>query len=249
MRKLLDHLRALIRPLLRCTDAVLNQNPRLSGYWQNVKWRIKYHLDHPRYTPRLDSLLRQPHRRILAESVIDLGVGPAGVLEVGCGKGQNLIILAEVLPGSTLQGIDISRAVVDLARKELKARSISTVTIGEGGTDSLASVADETFDVVLCDAVLMYLPPAKIFEALRQMLRVARRGVIVGTWHEDIPTSETIPSHYDEGAWIHDYRRVLKDLGGITVDIRSYPEGAWQDLRWKRYGNIVSLVKHGPEQS
>lgn len=229
---------ALLRPLFHFVDARLDRSRYFCNRWQALKWRIKYWVGSPRYTPPFETLLLQPHRRWLVDAVLAFGVDAGGVLDVGCGKAQNLVLLAQARPGIRLEGIDISHSAIEAARVELDSRNLARIKVGLGGTDDLSTFDDGTFDVVVSDAVLMYLSPEQLSSALREMLRIARKGLVLGTWHQE-QTKVGVAARYDEGAWIHDYRRLLGNTKGIKVDIQRYPEGTWQDARWLRYGVLV----------
>lgn len=196
----------------------------------------------PRYTPIFETLLRRPHRRLLVNSVVALGIGDGGVLDVGCGKGPNLVLLAQELPGIRLEGIDLSRSAVDAAGAELASRNLSGIRVSQGGTGDLTTFESGAFDIVVSDAVLIYLSPEQISATLREMLRIARKGLVLGTWHQDLSLGD-VAARYDEGAWIYDYHQLLDNMDGIKLDIQLYPEGVWQDARWQRYGVMV-VVAH-----
>jgi len=137
-----------------------------------------------------------------------------------------------------LAGLDVSRAAVRVARRELATRGLRGVTLHVGDITSMEMFRDGQFDVVLADAVLMYLPPKEIGRALGEMLRVARRGLLLSTWHVEIEEGVT-PWLYDEGTWIYDYRRVVPHCRSVDVRVRRYPDGAWTDARWRKWGCLI----------
>lgn len=47
-----------------------------------------------------------------------LAPAPARILEVGCGTGRNLLELAELFPAAQLTGVDLSGAMLDVARRK-----------------------------------------------------------------------------------------------------------------------------------
>jgi trans-aconitate methyltransferase len=120
-----------------------------------------------------------------------------------------------------LYGTDISRAAVRDARRNAPGAEIAMESLA-----SLVSYPAKSIDVVLCDAVLMYVPPHKIADAISEMCRLACRGVVISAW--------TGKPDYNEGAWVHDFEAM-----GATVT--PFPEGSWSDERWNKYGAIVTL--------
>ncbi len=211
----------------------------LAGAWQRLKWTLKYHLGRPGHVPDFETLLSRPHRAILLERLD--GFGPwRSLLEVGCGRGVNLLLLAKRKPDATLAGIDTSVAAIRAARAELAKRGIWQVDLKAGTATKLVGCADKSVDVVLADAVLMYIPPEDIVVVLSEMLRVVRMGVVAGVWNMDMPPPGD-PWRYDEGTWVYDYRRIIAESLGFNVNVEPYPVGAWDDVRWKRYGAILRI--------
>lgn len=206
--------------------------------WQRLKWALKYRLGSNRHVPDLVTLAERPHRPLLLETFDALGPWRSA-LEVGCGRGVNLLLLARRYPGATLIGMDISARAIESAQREL-ARYAVKARLSVGGAEDLSAYADNSADVVLADAVTMYLPPTSIYAALKEMCRVARLGVVVSTWHAVVASSSS-PWIYDEGAWVYDYQRLLYDLPGFKSDILRYPADIWHDARWRAYGSIVRI--------
>ena len=147
--------------------------------------------------------------------------------------------MSHAIPGIALCGIDISVAAISQARRELEARGIVGVRLEVGGGEALTAFGSRSIDIVIADAVLTYIPPRQIIVVINEMLRVARKGIILGTWHFE-PDSSGKPWLYDEGAWVYDYRRLLGRYSGLAVSIVPYPEDVWTDARWNRYGVVLT---------
>src|SRR5205823_11810789 len=108
--------------------------------------------------------------------------GVTSVLEVGCGPGQNLYLLSKVLPRASLHGIDISATAIEQAKREFAARGISGVHLATADVAAMSAFVGSAVDVVIADAVLFYVSPSRIENSLAEMLRVARRGLVLQTW-------------------------------------------------------------------
>lgn len=233
----MEALASLLRRLWRVIDERLDRSV-LGSQWQHGKWQIAYRFRKNNRVPAFQDLIGQAHRRVLVETVIAFGdVG--SVLEVGCGRGQNLYLLSQAIPGITLYGIDISGAVISQAARALEAKGISSVRLDVGSGETLTAFRGGTVDVVIADAVLMYVPPQRINDVIGEMLRVARKSIVLGTWHFEA-TADSEPWLYDEGTWVYDYRRLFERYSGLVVTVTPYPEGAWIDARWSRYGVVLT---------
>lgn len=228
-----------VKSFLRRVDERLDKSV-LSGTWQRWKWALKYRLGKQEYVPDFDTLVCRPHRKYLLDAIDAFGPWRSA-LEVGCGKGANLYLLANRHTGVKLAGVDVSLMAIEQARAELSRRGVGGVRLEVMGAIDLRSLAEGSFDVVFSDAVLMYVPPADISAAIDEMVRVARLGVVVSAWHQD-SRSEEEPWWYNEGAWIYDYRRLLEGQPGGSLEVLPYPEEAWANIsRWRKYGCLIRL--------
>lgn len=106
------------------------------------------------------------------------------VLEVGCNRGHNLVLLAELL-GETCDvvGIEPNRHALELARQ-------ATPKIGvlHGNAFDLP-FKDCSMDLVFTAGVLIHIGPAELPRALAEMARVSRRYLLAIEYfaEEDTP--------------------------------------------------------------
>lgn len=108
------------------------------------------------------------------------GIDYAGcrhVLEVGCGVGAQLRILARRFPGTRFTGVDISPEQIATARVLLKEEIASgQVTVAEGSAYALPFAA-ESFDGAFFCWFFEHL--ADPLAALRESLRVLSKGAVI----------------------------------------------------------------------
>jgi len=100
---------------------------------------------------------------------------PATVLDAGCGEGETLDRLSEVLPPAPT-GIDLNPESVEFA-----ARRLPGATIRQADLLNLP-FEDGSFDLVFCLEVLEHLHEPR--QAIRELARVSKRAVIVSVPHE-----------------------------------------------------------------
>lgn len=88
---------------------------------------------------------RKVYRQIVAEVN---KARPTNILDIGCGPGNILMRLAEVLPDSKFMGIDPSPSMVEIARKRVIRRGLSgRVTVRMGSSRNLD--IDSMFDLII----------------------------------------------------------------------------------------------------
>lgn len=78
------------------------------------------------------------------------------VLDIGMGTGRNTKLLLN--NGATVEGIDISKGMMDEAKKKLKGKTVN-FTVADAGEK--IPFKNNTFDYVLCMRVLKYIPTWK----------------------------------------------------------------------------------------
>ncbi|MEU5622231.1 class I SAM-dependent methyltransferase [Streptomyces tendae] len=108
---------------------------------------------------------------------------PGDVLDLGCGTGSLSLLAAE--QGHRVIGVDLSPAMVELARSKLAGRDAVFLT----GDAAAPPVGEQRFDAVLVRHVLWTLPdPGRALRHWRQLLRPRGRLVLVeGVWGSVAP--------------------------------------------------------------
>ena len=102
-------------------------------------------------------------------------LGAESVLDAGCGEGETLARLGDVL-GERASAIDIHDECVAYTRQRLPHVDVSKTSVCE------LPYPDRAFDLVLCIEVMEHLDrPA---EALRELCRVSARDLVVSVPYE-----------------------------------------------------------------
>lgn len=102
-------------------------------------------------------------------------VASARVLELGCGRGGNLLPMAAALGGATLVGVDRSTRHIDDARRIAHESALDNVTFLESAFESMPAPA-APFDFVLAHGLASWIAP----EARRELLRTVARSLAPG---------------------------------------------------------------------
>jgi SAM-dependent methyltransferase len=96
----------------------------------------------------------------------------SSVLDVGCAKGFMLHDMAELIPGITVKGVDVSDYAIEHAIDDMKPHvSVASAT--------KLPFADKSFDVVISINTVHNLVRDDSAEALREIERVARKGAFI----------------------------------------------------------------------
>ncbi|MGI5442382.1 class I SAM-dependent methyltransferase [Streptomyces shenzhenensis] len=131
---------------------------------------------------------------------------PADVLDLGCGTGSLALLAAE--RGHRVTGVDLSPAMVDLARAKTAGRD-AVFLVGDAAAPP---VGERRFDAVLVRHVLWTLPgPGRVLRHWSGLLRPGGRLVLVeGVWGAVSPVG--IPA-----------ARLTALLEPIASDVRTEP--------------------------
>ena len=108
------------------------------------------------------------------------------VLDVGCGSGELLRIIAEFADktgrDASLTGIDLNP--ISSATTQTKSREYEQITIVQGDALKLP-FADGSFDYAISSLFFHHLTDEQIVVAMNEMSRIARRGIFVIDLHRD----------------------------------------------------------------
>jgi SAM-dependent methyltransferase len=118
---------------------------------------------------RLDSQLAPLGRKAMDRAAIRRG---ENALDVGCGSGQTTLELAERVGRSgTVLGVDVSRPMLELARRRSRAAAPQQARFEEGDAQAHA-FAPGSFDLVFSRfGVMFFADPVAAFGNLRSALR------------------------------------------------------------------------------
>jgi len=96
----------------------------------------------------------------------------SSVLDVGCAKGFMMHDFAQVIPGITMKGVDVSQYAIENAIDSMKAH----VQVADA---SKLPFADRSFDVVISINTIHNLELPELVIALKEIQRVQRQGAFI----------------------------------------------------------------------
>lgn len=175
-----------------------------------------------------------PHREQVVAAIAAFSPFES-ILEIGCNAAPNLILLADRFPHTRLMGIDINKQAIKTGEKHLKDLGVENIKLFVGKADQLGWIKDKSIDVVFTDAVLMFVGPDKIYGLLREMERIARKGLIFNEYHSLVPPA----GNYDGGRWVYNYEKLFQE---------SFPSAKWEIRKsmftgggWDKYGAFMEV--------
>jgi SAM-dependent methyltransferase/methyltransferase-like protein len=156
----------------------------------------------------------------------------ASVLELGCGRGANLVGLALALPDAEFLGIDAAEAQIADGRADAEALGLRNLTFSAGdiASNEVNRVIDDlsergTFDYIICHGVYSWVPGAvrtRIVELISTRLAPGGIGYI---------SFNTLPGWHARGLVRDVLRRVA--IGSEAAD-RATSARSFLDL-WSRH--------------
>ena len=178
----------------------------IEGYWQSYK---------------------HTHRFLLAPAIRKLVRQPDSILEVGCSAAPNIRLLEREFPMTKLAGIDIN---ADSIRFSQSMMNRPTFMVG-----SVFSIPfyDKSFDVVFADAVLMYVAPIAIRQAIGEMVRIAKKGIVLIDWYDEARDGIIKDFH-----WARNYPSLFESEDWKTVVDRPLTLKDWPTESWARNGHL-----------
>jgi SAM-dependent methyltransferase len=160
---------------------------------------------------------------------------PRTLLEVGCGGGYNSELIVHAFPGIAYTGIDISSAMIGLARAHYPGREFEVASAYDLPQD------DDSVDVVVDGVALIHMPGWR--RALPEYARVSAGDVILHglTLTDASPTTEFAKYAYGQPALEYVFNRdeLLAICRGLGLELVHTEGGLDYDL--KRYIGVESV--------
>jgi hypothetical protein len=184
----------------------------IDGEFSRQFWATR-EVDNPEWVDGYWASRTKPLRQMTACTVAALD--GSRLLEVGAHCGVNLWAIGQKRPFEWLVGVDISAHVVERGQRLLDANlSVPHALHLAGGED--LPFPDHSFDIVLSAGTLVCIGPERIERTLREMLRVARRYIVLV---EPIDESEETASaagredpYPNTTYWIRNYRLMIESM-------------------------------------
>jgi ubiquinone/menaquinone biosynthesis C-methylase UbiE len=189
------------------------------------------------------SNVNHPHRELLIKQ-FEVLYPFTSVLEVGCGYGPNVQLLAAKFPDIEVWGIDINPTSVREGNRRLAEMRIEHARLIVAKADDLSQFADRSFDIVFTDAMLQYIGPEKIRRVIGEMKRISRRALLVVELHQDDEGGDPMGlGFFTPDGWVRDCRKLLKSFSSDdSITLTKIPTDVWPERPWVNLGWIITVV-------
>jgi ubiquinone/menaquinone biosynthesis C-methylase UbiE len=156
------------------------------------------------------------------------------ILELGCGDGVNLKMIAKKNQSIDLYGIDINKTVIKRAISAINKFNFNIKLIC-GNMKNLEKYKNNEFDVVFTNAALMYVDSSNIYKILNEIFRVSRSKVFICEQHTD-------GTHFYNDKWVHNYKEIIHRISKNNL-IRIYKIKDNRVGDWEKFGKIIEVSK------
>ena len=209
-----------------------------SEYWKNRKitdkikdWRNNGDLN---WIEEYWKSKEHPHRKLIIRELKKLQPFER-LIEVGSNCGPNIFLINKEFPKIDIVGIDINRASLLKGISKFPKEFFRNSGLFHQNLEKEINFRSKDFDVILSDAVLMYISPEKIRQVIEEMIRVTKKAIILCEWQ--IPDNKLGEKVY--GHWARDYVKLLGDYG-IKTSIYKLTKEDWPSENWSRVGYIIT---------
>ena len=134
----------------------------------------------------------------------------SSVLDVGCAKGYMIHDFAELIPGITVKGIDISEYAIENAIKDMRPH----VKVADA---KFLPYPDKSFDYVISITTIHNLERNELIQSLKEIERVARLGsfITVDAYRNDEEKERMLAWNLTAKTILHvdEWKELFKDAG------------------------------------
>lgn len=208
--------------------------------WKNLNFNEIY--NGVKGSKRIIKELNEPHRQILIEK-INKFQKISSFLEIGCGYGVNLYLLAKKFPKIEMTGIDISPTFIQGGNKLFIKEGISNVKLINRKADELSRFPDKSFDIVLTDATLICIGRDMIKKIVKEMIRITKHTLILVEWHQELQNKDPngLGSYY-LGYWKRNYINLFSQfVDKDKIQVTKLLPKHWPGKNWEKFGYIIEV--------
>ena len=175
------------------------------------------------------------------------------VLEVGCGAGANLYRIKKEFPYVKIAGCDINPDAIETANQIFKAEfpakmfekealdTMSEIDFRVGSAEAIP-FNGEAFDLVITDAMMIYVGPDKISRVLREIRRVGYDKMIFiefnsKSWLKRVGLG--LATRY----YAYDWEKLLAEKHFKYIKLEKTPNEMWEGKVWDNFGYFITSIR------
>ena len=160
-------------------------------------------------------------------------------LEIGFGYGQNLHILRDLLGPDNVYALELKEERIDATKPNLEDLKFLKANIKK------LPFKSNSVDVVFTSAVLLYLEPDEIETALAELVRVAKKRVVLLEQESKGEEGEMSGGVVGGTYWVRNYKEILSTMAGVKeIKQHDIKNPRWPVESWEALG-VVLEVKVG----
>ncbi len=204
--------------------------------FQFFLWKYRHIIDKKYGSESIDLKdLNHPHRF----KIIDILKKDSftNVLEIGCGKGHNLFLLSENFPQLSFTGIDINKRSIEITKKYASEKKFSNISFSTKNFQNLKQIPDKQFDVVISDAVLIYVDSKIIDSITKEIIRIAKKRIILIEYFDE--QTDALGYAFNR-CWIRNYQLLFKEFSKEIL-IEKIEAGIWTE-NWEKFGRYIEII-------
>jgi len=175
-----------------------------------------------------------PHRLMLVDKISKYAQFK-DVVELGCGLGLNIWLLAKKYPETTFLGFDINKKVIEEGKNFIRIKNGITNVILQCG-DIINNKQYCWFDrnVTFTDAFLIYVNNKKIKWLCDSISRATQKAIVLCEfWSKQ---EKKIGKYYSR-----DYENLFPQFK--LIEKLKITKDIWNDKLWSEYGYIMEFTK------
>jgi len=175
-----------------------------AGNWIEEYWKSRNH----------------PHRKLILQALKKLEPF-SRILEIGCNCGPNLAVIQENYPYVDLTGLDINKEAIAMGLKLLPGIKFINCS-----TQNFPYVPS-SFDIVLADAVFMYINHNEIIPVLQTIGTTARKAMIIVDWKG---TGKKYGHYTRDYKYLLESKTPFKKVEEIKITEEYWPTQSWSEI-------------------
>tara|TARA_X000000950_G_C13870828_1_gene642813 strand:+ start:319 stop:1164 length:846 start_codon:yes stop_codon:yes gene_type:complete len=175
------------------------------------------------------------------------------LIDIGFGLGKDLKEIRKNYKKLNLYGVEINKKMFNELLSYFKHKKDYKVKLYNCTASKLDQLENDKVDILLCNAVLMFITPNDIIETLKEFCRVTKKVIILNEYNLDQDfVKSTIKEkdmlfgnknmYYKGGRWIYDYEKLFAELVP-KANVKKYPskKNNFVNDDWSTFGSLFVI--------
>ncbi len=200
--------------------------------FQELIWKFRHYYDKNK-SGFSEKDYKQHHRKEIIEIIKSHNFET--LIDIGCGWGANIININNTFENKIILGVDINKSALKSV-SNIVPKNENKINYLNVSLSNLSIIESKMYDIVLLDAVLMFININNIENVIKEINRISKNIIIINDFNCDEDSSLFVG-----GRWVHNYDKLFLKKYDVKISRKKIENLTGT---WGKYGNIITIINN-----